>query len=46
MDGKGWIGQVIDGQTEGLMDGQMGGDINTWMPLEKILPCKNPVRAL
>ena len=31
MDGKGWIGQVMDGQTEGLMDGQMGGDINTWM---------------
>ena len=26
MDGKGWIRQMMDGQTEGLTDGQMGGD--------------------
>ena len=31
MDGRGWIGQTMDGQTEGPTDGQMGGDINAWM---------------
>ena len=31
MDGKGWIGQMMDGQTEGLTDRQMGGDVHVWM---------------
>ena len=31
MDGKGWMGQMMDRETEGPTDRQMRGDINAWM---------------